>query len=96
MTGHANPSHWSGATTAPAVKRRPCRFRCGSTVDTFKDPDTGRIVQLATEPAPAGLRLTVADRGRVWEYRGPRIGWVSKWDPSDRTWRELRLVHDCC
>lgn len=95
MTGHANPSHWSGVTIAPKVKRRQCRFRCGTPVDTFTDPQTGRFIQLQTSAAPIGLRLTTADRGRVYEDRGPRIGWVSKWDPADRTWRELRLVHDC-
>lgn len=95
MTGHGNPSHWSGATRAPVVKRKPCRFRCGQSVDVFTDPTTGRVVQLNTTPPPVGLRLTVADRGRVYEYRGPRVGWVSKWDPSDRTWRELRLCHAC-
>lgn len=95
MTGHANPSHWSGATRAPVVKRRPCRFRCGASVDVFKNPETGQVVQLDTEPAPVSRRLTNLDRGTVYEYRGPRIGWVSKWDPANRTWRELRLAHRC-
>ena len=93
MTGHGNPSHWSGATTAPKLKRRWCRFRCGVKVDSLRDT-TGLVVQLDTEPPPIDRDLS-GMRGRVFEYRGPRTGWVSMWDPSRRSWREMRIVHEC-
>jgi hypothetical protein len=82
---------WSGATTAPVVKRRPCRFRCGRSVDVYTED--GRVIQLDTEP-PAGTVDLVPVRDRLYEYLGPRIGWAPKFIP-ERGWRELRLLHEC-
>lgn len=93
MTGHGNPSHWSGATTAPKLKRRWCRFKCGVHVDALKT-EHGLVVQLETGPPPIDRNLS-GMHDRVYEYRGPRVGWVPKFDPSNRTWRELRIVHEC-
>lgn len=96
MSGHGNPSdrgHGHMRGMAPKLRRRPCRLRCGAHVDTFTT-HYGRPVALDTEPPPIDRDLS-GMRGRVFEYHGPYIGWVSKTDPSHRTWRELRTVHEC-
>ncbi|SEF34353.1 hypothetical protein SAMN05421837_107334 [Amycolatopsis pretoriensis] len=86
-----NRRRWSGATTAPVVKRRPCRFGCGRSVDVFTE--NHRVIQLDTEPPAVTVDLTTVHL-RIYEYRGPRIGWVPKFLP-ERGWRELRLLHEC-
>lgn len=84
---------WSGAQLAPTVRRGPCRHHCGTPVDSFRDV-TGLVVQLATSPPPITQDLT-GMRGQVFTDLGPRIGWVSTWNPARRTWREMRIVHTC-
>lgn len=83
--------HWSGATKAPAVKRKRCRC-CGAHVDEFTEP-YGRVVRLDIAPPSVDVDLS-ADRDRLYEYHGPRVGWTPKFLP-ERGWRELRLVHEC-
>lgn len=78
---------------APAVKRKPCR-RCGADVDTFVD-ELGLQRRLDTVPPAAGLDLAAATREhRVWQDRGPRVGWIPLYRPDDSQ-RELRLAHAC-
>lgn len=86
MTGR-----WSGAAKAPTVKRKPCRFGCGQSVDTYTEQ--GRRIQLDTTPPAVTVDLKTV-RPRLYEYRGPRIGWVPKF-LAERGWREIRLLHDC-
>lgn len=87
MTGRS----WSGATKAPAVKRRACRFHCGRTVDVYTEH--GRVIQLDTESPAVTVDLATV-RDRLYEYHGPRVGWAPKFLP-ERGWRELRLLHEC-
>jgi hypothetical protein len=82
---------WSGATKPPVVKRKPCRFKCGRHVDVFTED--GRIIQLDTEPPAVTADLSTV-RLRLYEFRGPHVGWVPKFLP-ERSWRELRLLHEC-
>jgi hypothetical protein len=75
------------------VKRKPCRLRCGRSVDVFTEQ--GHLVQLDIEPPLITVDLSQAQyRNRIYEYHGPRVGWAIKFLPQ-RGWRELRLLHDC-
>lgn len=87
-------SRWSGATKAPKVTRRPCKFGCGRHVDEFRT-EWGQPVSLDTQPPPVTYDLAESQyRHRIYEYRGPYIGWCHKFSP-ERGWRELRLAHEC-
>lgn len=85
-------THWSGAERAPTVRRKPCRYGCGTEVDTFRD-EIGLVRQLDTEPPAITVDLD-EHLNRLWEHRGDYVGWCLKFSPR-RTWRELRLEHEC-
>lgn len=85
-------SRWGGTMKPPAVKRKPCRFKCGQHVDTFTESH-GYVVQLDMTPPSVDVDLAATTRA-IYEFRGPRIGWVPKFTP-ERGWREIRLVHEC-
>lgn len=79
---------------APVVTRKPCP-RCGADIDRFRNPETGLDVHLDTSPVPIDKDLTNPNvRRRLWEHRGTYVGWCKKFSPQ-RTWRELRLQHQC-
>lgn len=79
---------------APNIVRRRCHDGCGADVDSFRD-DINLIRQLDIEPVPIDLNLSQDEyRARLWEWRGPRVGWVRRFIPS-RSHHPLRLEHEC-
>lgn len=86
-------SHRSTANKAPAISREACP-RCGEEVDAFRDPWGVRMrLQVTTLPITDDLTDPQV-RHRTYEWRGPYVGWCPKNTPV-RTWRELRLTHQC-
>lgn len=80
---------------AGPCKRIPCKWGCGDQVDTFVD-DYGLRNYLNVHQPSAQLDLTRPEyRYKVWEYRGHRIGWCLQNLTPRRTWREIRLKHEC-
>lgn len=80
---------------APVVTRKRCRYGCGVDVDAFLDSEIGLVRQIDTEPIPIDWDIQhPAFRHRLWEYGGDVIGWYQLWK-GRRTWRELRLTHQC-
>jgi len=70
-------------TTDLSGKPSTCR-KCGDPVLTFHDHDL---------PITATLAALARDY-RIWQYLGPRVGWVNK-PLTERTWRPIRASHRC-
>lgn len=87
-------TRWSGARHAAApTRRRTCRD-CGAPIDEFRN-EVGLAIPLETTRVPADVDITTPGvREWLYEWRGPRIGWIHKQTPV-RTWRDLRRAHRC-
>lgn len=86
-------SHWSGVERAPKTKFTACQL-CKTQVESF-DTSYGRPVRLDVTPVSVTVDIEHPDvRERLWEYRGPRVGWCHLFVPR-RTWREIRTEHRC-
>lgn len=68
---------------------------CGETVLGFTVDVFSWVVYLEDHDLPVNADLKALTRQyRIWENRGPVIGWVPKYQPV-RTWRALRATHLC-
>lgn len=86
-------SRWSGARHAPATRRATCRD-CGAPIERFRT-EYGLDIPLEPRTVPADRDLSHPDnRHRVYEWRGPRLGWCHQFVPARRG-RDIRLAHRC-
>ena len=68
---------------------------CGEPTLSVQLPYLSTPIQLNDHDLPitADLAALVTDF-QVWEYAGPRVGWIEKYT-DQRTWRPLRARHHC-